>query len=310
MHLAGKPPLVVLIGPTAIGKTDIAIEIAREIDGEILGADSRQVYRYMDIGTAKPTPQQRERATHHLIDFIDPDENLSLAQYQEMAYAIIDDIHKRGKMPLLVGGTGQYVTAVIEGWSIPEVAPNELLRTELEAFAKQHGAQALHQRLAQQDPLAAERIHPNNIRRVVRALEVCIESGQPMSELQRKHPPPYQIHYHGLTLERELLYQRADRRVDAMIEAGFVDEVKNLLQRGYSPTLPSMSGLGYRQIVSYLQNEITLGEAIMLTKHATHDFIRRQETWFRKHDTGIIWHNQATRETDTLLDDIITSVIG
>jgi tRNA dimethylallyltransferase len=208
MHLAGEQPLAVILGPTATGKTRLGIAIAQALNGEIVGADSRQIYRHMDIGTAKPSPTEQKAATHHLIDVVNPNETLSLAQYQRMAYETIHVIHQRGQLPILVGGTGQYISAVIEGWSIPEVPPNDALRAELEAYAQQHGANALHQRLKQHDPEAAASIHPNNIRRVVRALEVCIETNTPITELQRKKPPPYRILQIGLQMEREALYER------------------------------------------------------------------------------------------------------
>lgn len=287
--MTGKIPLLVILGPTASGKTGLAIELARTLNAEIVNADSRQVYRYMDIGTAKPTPEQRQLAAHHLLDIVNPDENLSLAQYQRLAYAAIDEIHSRGKLPLLVGGTGQYITAVIEGWSIPEVPPNLVLRAELETFAAEHGSETLHQRLSQLDPAAAANIHHRNVRRVVRALEVCLEAGKPISQLQQKRLPPYTILQYGLQLEREKLYERADQRLNLMMAAGFLEEVRCLLDMGYNRKLPAMSGLGYRELASHLIDGIPLTEAITATANATHDFIRRQYTWFRGHDNGIIW---------------------
>jgi tRNA dimethylallyltransferase len=279
------------LGPTAIGKTWLAIQLAQALDGEIVSADSRQVYRFMNIGTAKPTPEEQAQVPHHLIDFIDPADVLSLARYQEMAYAAIDDILARGLIPLLVGGTGQYITAVTEGWSIPEIPPNEELRAELATFAETRGVQALHDRLSQLDPDAAANIHPNNVRRVVRALEVYLESGERISELQRKMPPPYTIVELGLTTERQKLYDRADHRVDCMLQQGFLAEVRQLLDMGYNRKLPSLSGLGYRQLAMHVLDDVPLEEAIQITKNATHDFIRRQYTWFRGHDNGIVWHN-------------------
>ncbi len=286
-------PLIVVLGPTAVGKTGFAIHLARTLNGEIVGADSRQIYRYMDIGTAKPTVAEREQAKHHLVDFVEPDATLSLAQYQSAAYTAIDDIHTRSRLPLLVGGTGQYISAIVEGWSIPTVPPNDVLRAQLEAEAVARGNEALHSRLRAHDPEAAEKIHPNNVRRVVRALEVFIETGTPITELQRKQPPPYRVLQLGLTLERERLYERADTRVDKMIEAGFVDEVRRLHAMGYGRTLPAMSGLGYAELGAYLAGETSLPEATAQTKINTHDFIRRQYTWFKGHDTGIVWHNTA-----------------
>ncbi|NWG15647.1 MAG: tRNA (adenosine(37)-N6)-dimethylallyltransferase MiaA [Chloroflexi bacterium] len=301
--MAGKP-LLVILGPTAIGKTGLAIEIAEAVGGEIVSADSRQIYRYMDIGTAKPTPEQRARAAHHLLDLVDPDGDLALAQYQKAAYETIDAIHQRGSLPLLVGGTGQYLTAVIEGWTVPEVPPNPVLRAELEAFAAKQGAETLHRRLAQLDPTAAAAIHHRNVRRVIRALEVCLEAGEPISALQRKNPPPYTILQYGLTLDRAELYARADRRVDEMMAAGFLEEVKDLFARGYSRWLPSMSGLGYRQLAAHVLDGATLDSSITATKHATHDFIRRQYTWFRGHDTGILWHNMEKTNTALMIETI------
>ncbi len=289
-HLTGKP-LCVVLGPTAVGKTGLAIELAQRIDAEIISADSRQVYRDMDIGTAKPTAEQQALVPHHLIDIADPDIDLTLAQVQRLAYAAIEVVLARGKLPLLVGGTGQYISAIIDGWNIPAVPPNTALRADLEAYASKTGAQALHDRLRAADPAAADAIPYQNIRRVIRALEVCIEAGQPISELQRKTPPPYDVVVYGLTLERDELYAQADRRVDQMIESGFIDEVRGLIDLGYSRTLPSMSGLGYRELAAYISSETTLDEAITLTKNATHDFIRRQYTWFRRMGERVIWHN-------------------
>jgi tRNA dimethylallyltransferase len=298
--LAGKS-LIVILGPTAVGKTGLAIEMARALNGEVVSADSRQVYRHMDIGTDKPTPEECAKARHHLIDIIDPDYNLTVAEYQDRAYQVIDDIHRRDKIPLLVGGTGQYITAVTEGWSIPRVPPNETLRAQLEAYAQQYGAEAFHRRLMSVDPEAAANIHPNNVRRVVRALEVYLETGTPISILQRKKPPLYRILTYGLTMEREALYERADKRVDRMVEAGFVEEVRRLLEMGYDRKLPSMTGLGYLEMVAHLLGEMTLEEAITRTKFATHNFIRRQYVWFRGHDNGIIWHNADNLEIEALI---------
>lgn len=303
MRLTGKPkPLLVLLGPTAVGKTAFALEIAEAINGEVVGADSRQVYRYMDIGTAKPTAAERARIPHHMIDIVNPDENLSLAQYQKMTYTAIADIHARERIPMLVGGTGQYITAVAEGWSIPEVPPNHALRAELENFAAEQGSQALHARLQALDPAAAEKIEHQNVRRVVRALEVCIETGTPISELQRKQPPGYDLLQFGLTLEREPLYQRADKRVDQMVAAGFVDEVRQLLDMGYDRKLPSMSGLGYSQFAAHLLDGTALDEAVNLTKLATHDFIRRQYTWFRKYNESVVWYDAEADTPQTLIE--------
>jgi tRNA dimethylallyltransferase len=303
MLLVGKrqKPLIVILGPTAIGKTGLAIELAKSIDGEIIGADSRQIYRHMDIGTAKPSADERAQIPHHLIDIIEPDGDLSLALYQKMTYETVDDIHERGKIPLLVGGTGQYLTAITEGWSIPEVPPNMDLRAELDEFAEKNGVQALYERLEIIDPEAAAKIHPNNVRRVVRALEVYMETGARISVLQRKKPPPYDILELGLTMERPLLWERADRRIDMMMDNGFLDEVRRLLDMGYNRKLPSLSGLGYAQLVKHLLDDLPLETAVQDTKTVTHGFIRRQFTWFRGHDNGILWHNVEQMSKETII---------
>lgn len=300
----GGNPLLTIIGPTAVGKTGLAIKIAQLISGEIIGADSRQIYRQMDIGTAKPTPEQQSQIPHHLIDVVEPDENLTLAQYQQLARQAIEGIHQRGRIPMVVGGTGQYMTALVEGWSIPEVPPNEALRQKLEGFAATEGAEALHKRLQQLDPTAASNIDYRNVRRVIRALEVCIETGQPISELQRKKPPDYDMLHIGVTMDREALYAQADTRIDMMITQGFLAEVQKLLDRGYNRKLPSMSGLGYAELISHLLDNAQLDEAVSRTKHNTHDFIRRQYTWFRGHDPGIVWHNMQKDQFEPFIEII------
>ncbi len=281
--------LLVILGATAVGKTALSLSLASALNGEIVGADSRQVYRYMDIGTAKPSAEERAFVPHHLIDIVDPDQNLSAAQYQRLAYAAIDAIHARGKLPLLVGGTGQYISAVIEGWTMPEVPPNPTLRAELEAFAQAHGLEALGARLLALDPDSAGFIDLRNPRRIIRALEVSIETGQPFSAQRGKMPPGYRVLQIGLTMERDALYARADARFDAMMAEGFLDEVRRLLSMGYARSLPSMSGLGYAQLAAHLLDGVPLTEAVAAGKQATHDFIRRQYTWFRKYNADAVW---------------------
>lgn len=297
-------PLIVILGATATGKTRLAIQLAQQLDGEIISADSRQIYRQMDIGTAKATPEQQRAISHHLIDIVNPDETLSAAEYQRMAQACIDDIHARGKLPFLVGGTGQYLTMITEGWAPPSVPPNEALRAEFEAYAARYGAEAFHARLRHVDPVAAEAIHPNNVRRVVRALEVYTVTGQPISKQRHKTPPPYRVITLGLMMEREPLYARADTRIDQMMADGLLMEVQDLLNTGYDRTLPSMTGLGYAEMCAHLLDGESLESAIQRTKHNTHDFIRRQEVWFRGHDRGIVWHN-GERLNPVALEDTL-----
>ena len=281
--------LIAVIGPTAVGKTAISLHLAETCDGEVVSADSRQVYRGLDIGTAKATPQEQRRVPHHLLDLTNPDEPLTLADYQRLAYAAIEDILRRGKLPLLVGGSGLYVRAVLEGWTIPRVEPNPALRAALEQEAERQGGAALHRWLATLDPQAAARMDPRNVRRVIRALEVCVTAGRPISALQAKRPPPYRILRLGLTMPRSLLYRRIDERVERMIASGLVEEVRALVAQGYGFDLPALSGLGYRQIGLYLQGEATLEEAVALIKRETRRFVRQQSTWFRLDDTAIRW---------------------
>lgn len=285
----GSSPLTVIVGPTAVGKTRLAVHLCEELGGEIVSADSRQVYRYMDIGTAKTSEEERRHVPHHLIDILDPDEGFTLAQYQDLAYRAINGVIGRGKVPFLVGGTGLYIKAVTEGFTVPRVEPDPELRRRLYREAAERGRDVLYARLQTVDPLAAAKIAPHNLRRVIRALEVYEETGAPISHWQRKEPPPYRILWIGLTMPRAELYRRIDRRVDRMIEQGLVDEVKSLVKRGYSYDLPSMSGLGYSQIGMYLRGEVGLEEAVRLIKRDTRRFVRHQYNWFRLDDERIHW---------------------
>ena len=281
--------LIAVVGPTATGKTALGVALARGIDGEIVGADSRQVYRGMDIGTAKPRPEERALAPHHLLDVVDPDEPFSLAQYLELATAALGDIWARGRQPLLVGGSGQYVWALLEGWTVPRLPPQIELRRSLEERAAREGAEALHRELARIDPQAAAGIDPRNVRRVIRALEVYQATGRPISYWQEKAPPGWDTLILGLTYPRDELYRRIDRRVDGMMQAGLVDEVRGLLAMGYSRELPSMSGIGYREVCQHLAGELDLPAAVARIKTATHRLARQQATWFRRDDPRIRW---------------------
>ena len=284
-----KPPLIVLLGPTAVGKTETALQLAERLNGEIVSADSRLFYRGMDIGTAKPSPAELARVPHHLVDVAAPDETWSLAMFQRAAQAAIAEIHARGRLPFQVGGTGQYIRAVTEGWEIPEVPPDFRLRHALEAWAAEIGPEGLYRRLAVLDPEAADRIDPRNLRRTVRALEVILRTGERFSSQKSRREPPYRVLQLGLTRPRPELYARIDARIDAMLAAGFLEEVRGLLAAGYAPDLPSMSAIGYRQMVQVLQGEITLEEAVILMKRLTRQFVRRQANWFKADDPNIRW---------------------
>jgi tRNA dimethylallyltransferase len=282
-------PLIVIVGPTGVGKSALALELATCVSSEVVSADSRQIYRGMDIGTAKVTPTEQARVPHHLIDVVPPDQGFSLAEYQERAYAAIAEITRRGRWPILVGGTGQYVRAVIEGWRIPRVPPDPDLRAELLDEAEREGAPALYVRLLALDPGAAEFVDARNVRRLVRALEVCLKSGRPFSEQRGRDPPPYEILQVGLTMDRAALYARADARIERMIEMGLAQEVRGLVEAGYDWSLPSMSSLGYIQLRGYVEGTATLDECVAAIKKATRRFIRQQYNWFRLNDSQIYW---------------------
>lgn len=280
------PPLVAVTGPTASGKSALALRLAEQFGGEIVTADSRQVYKLMDIGTEKPSAEERARLPHHMIDLVNPDDPYTLALYQRGAYATINEVLARGKLPILAGGTPLYVNAVLEGWTIPEVEPDMELRATLEAEAAADGPGPLHRRLAELDRAAAEGILPTNTRRIIRALEVIERTGRSISEQQAKVPPPYRILTIVLHCERPELYRRIDLRVDRQIERGLVDEVAALHARGYGFDLPSMSGIGYRQIGEYLTGRATLDQAAQRIKWDTHNFSRHQGNWFRRARTA------------------------
>ena len=281
--------LIAIVGPTAIGKTKLAIQLACRFNGEIINADSRQIYRYMDIGTAKPNKEERASVPHHLVGIIEPNREFSLAEYQRLAYDAINDVQARGRLPFFVGGSGLYVWAVLEGWVIPQVAPDIAFRRKQEKEAEMGKAEDLYQELKRIDSVAASKIDPRNVRRIIRALEVSKLTAKPFSQLQKKQPPPFQSLIIGLTVDRTELYCRADERVDNMVKNGFIEEVKKLLTMGYNLSLPSMSSIGYRGIGQYLQGEMTLDEAVYKIKTGTHRFVRHQYAWFRLKDERIKW---------------------
>ena len=278
-----------MVGPTASGKTALSIGLAERFGGEIINADSRQVYRHMDIGTAKPTPGQRARITHHLLDVAAPDEDFSLGVFVDRARDIFEDIMRRGHPPFVVGGSGQYVWALLEGWDVPAIPPDPGFRQELEAIAEQQGSDTLHRRLAEIDPQRAAAIDPRNVRRVIRALEVHHHTGIEPSRLGNKipHSPPSLVI--GLTAGREHLYQRIDRRLDAMMDAGFLAEVEALLAMGYSMSNSALNCPGYRELTEHLSGQCSLEDAVQRTKFRTHRMARRQYTWFKPSDQRIHW---------------------
>ncbi|GAB4413694.1 MAG: tRNA (adenosine(37)-N6)-dimethylallyltransferase MiaA [Anaerolineales bacterium] len=300
-------PLILIVGPTAVGKTALSIRLAERFGGEIVSADSRQIYRGMDIGTAKATPEERARVPHHLLDMVSPDQWYTVAEFQEAATQAIADIHRRGRLPFLVGGSGLYVRAVAEGLEIPRVPPNPELRAELDALAAAD-PDALRARLAELDPQAAARIDPRNVRRVIRALEVCLSTGKPISQLQTKRPPDYRMLWIGLTLPRAELYRRIDARVERMLELGLVEEVRRLAAQGYSWDAPAMTGVGYRQIGAYLRGECSLDVAVREIKRATRRFVRQQANWFRADDPRIRWlrsDEDAERQAAALIQGFL-----
>jgi len=301
MRNSRLPNLVSIVGPTAVGKTDLAITLACALNGEIISADSRQVYRRMDIGTAKPEPEQLKLVPHHLVDVLEPDHWLSLAEFQERAFTAIKGVHHQDKLPILVGGTGQYVRSVLEGWGIPRVGPHHHLRVDFESFADIYGNMVLHERLASVDPQAASSIDYRNTRRVVRALEVHRVSGRPISELQHRNPPRYRVLVVGLTMPRSALYQRIDSRVDAMIAAGWLDEVRGLVDAGLSWDAPALSSLGYPQIGAALRGEVTLEQAAHMIKIETHRFVRQQYNWFPLDDPSITWFDVSQTGADEIV---------
>ncbi len=302
-------PVVAIVGPTAIGKTALALALGETVPAEVVSADSRQFYRRMDIGTAKPTPSERAQMPHHLIDIADPDETVGLARFLRLARNAVDEVAARGRIPFVVGGTGQYVYALLEGWQTPEVPPDLILRAELEAQATTDPA-ALWARLIALDPEAATFIDPRNLRRVIRALEVCLKTRQPFSTQRRRIPPPYRALHIGLTMERTALYARADARVDAMMAAGLPDEVMALRERGYDWHLPALSSLGYSQFRPYFAGEVTLEDVTERIKLDTHAFIRRQYAWFRSRATDIHWLDSgqdATVQAHVLVEDFLNA---
>jgi tRNA dimethylallyltransferase len=282
-------PLIVILGPTAVGKTETSILIAEHLGGEIVSADSRLFYRGMSIGTAKPSKEEQMRVPHHLIDVADPDEPWSLALFQQKAKEVIENIHERGKIPLLVGGTGQYIHAVVNAWEPPVQPADEKLRMILDLYGRRIGPFELHRKLAILDPIAAKNIQAQNVRRTVRALEVIFSTGRLFSSQRSKGKCPYSILQIGLTRPRPELYERIDDRIEKMLADGLIEEVRELLNYGYTRDLSTMSAIGYREICAYINGEMSLDEAVIQMKRLTRQFVRRQANWFKLTDPKIHW---------------------
>lgn len=307
-----KKPLIILTGPTAVGKTKASIGLAKAVDGEIISADSMQVYRHMDIGSAKIKPEEMEGIPHHLIDVLEPDDEFHVVKFQQLAQKAMREIWERGHIPIVTGGTGFYIQALLYDIDFDENEKEDACRKELEAYAKEHGAEALHEKLAFVDPASAEMIHPNNIKRVIRALEFYEQTGKRISEhneTQRQRESPYAFAYFVLTDDRAHLYERINRRVDQMIEEGLVNEVQALKDKGYTKQLVSMQGLGYKEILDYLDGNCTLEEAIYTIKRDTRHFAKRQLTWFKR-ERDVIWINKQSfgYDAEQILDEMLSKL--
>ena len=305
-----KKPLIILTGPTAVGKTKASIGLAKALNGEIISADSMQVYRQMDIGSAKIHPEEMDGVTHHLIDILDPREDFNVVRFQQMAKEAMQIIYNNGHIPIVVGGTGFYIQALLYDINFTESDSDISIRTELEQFAKANGAEALHARLREIDPKSADTIHANNIKRVIRAIEYNIQTGKLISEhneTESKKESPYDFAYFVLNDDRKNLYARIDKRVDQMVEEGLVDEVKKLKEYGCTRDLVSMQGLGYKEILSYLEGEISLDEAIYLIKRDTRHFAKRQITWFKR-ERDVKWIDKPSYQYDE--DKILQAMLN
>lgn len=307
-----KKPLIILTGPTAVGKTKASIGLAKAVDGEIISADSMQVYRHMDIGSAKIKPEEMEGIPHHLIDVLEPDDEFHVVKFQQLAKKAMREIWERGHIPIVTGGTGFYIQALLYDIDFDENEKEDACRKELEAYAREHGAEALHEKLALVDPASAEMIHPNNIKRVIRALEFYEQTGKRISEhneTQRQRESPYAFAYFVLTDDRAHLYERINRRVDQMIEEGLVNEVQALKDKGYTKQLVSMQGLGYKEILDYLDGNCTLEEAIYTIKRDTRHFAKRQLTWFKR-ERDVIWINKQSfgYDAERILDEMLSKL--
>lgn len=314
MKQTNQPALIILTGPTAVGKTDLSISLAKKIGGEIISADSMQVYRHMDIGSAKITPEQMSGVPHHLIDILEPGEEFNVVLFQQLAKQAIDGIYERGHIPIVTGGTGFYIQALLYDIDFTDNDEDTDLRERLEAIAQTQGSEVLYDRLRQIDPESCEIIHANNIKRVIRAIEFYEKTGMKISEhnkTQRQNSSPYNFAYFVLNDDRDKLYERIEERVDAMLEQGLVEEVRRLAAMGCTSEMVSMQGLGYKEILNYLDGQITLEEAVYLIKRDTRHFAKRQLTWFRRErDIIMVNKHDFSYDNDRILDYIVTILQG
>mgnify|MGYP005818701431 CR=1 FL=1 len=309
--LVEKPLVLVIVGPTGVGKTELSLRLAERLDAEIVSMDSRLVYRGMDIGTAKPGRQEMQRVRHHMIDLANPDEVWSLALFRKHALQAIEDIQSRGKVPILVGGTGQYIRALMEGWVIPSQEPDPALRHCLEEWGREIGSKGLHDRLTILDGEAARQIDASNQRRIVRALEVIFKTGRKFSAQQVKAAPDLQFYTIGLSRPRDELYRRVDERIDQMFERGLLDEVRQLLAKGYSEKNPPFSAIGYLEAIEVLEGGMSVEGAKVAMKRKTREFIRRQANWFKSGDTAIHWYAMEPDPLEGILNDLrIANIIN
>lgn len=307
-----KKPLIILTGPTAVGKTKASINLAKAVNGEIISADSMQVYKYMDIGSAKIRPEEMQGIRHYLVDELEPDEEFHVVRFQQMAKQAIDEIYAKGKVPIVVGGTGFYIQALLYDIDFTENEEDKSYREALEAIVKQQGADVLHNMLREVDPESADNIHANNVKRVIRALEFYKQTGQKISEHNEKEKAkesPYEFCYFVLTDDRQLLYNRIDLRIDQMLDEGLIEEVTALKNKGYTRDMVSMQGLGYKEILDYLNGECTLEEAIYILKRDTRHFAKRQLTWFRR-ERDVIWidKNQYGHDETGILNEMLEQI--
>ena len=309
-----RRPLIILTGPTAVGKTALSVKLAKALDGEIISADSMQVYRHMDIGSAKVTKEEMEGVPHHLIDVLEPWEEFNVVIFQKLAQKALEDIYLRGHIPIVAGGTGFYIQALLYDIDFTENDGDDRIRKELEALAKEKGGQYLHDLLRQMDEKSANAIHPNNEKRVIRAIEFYRQTGKPISEhneAERKKESPYDFYYYVLNTDRDVLYERIDRRVDQMMEQGLLEEVKALKAMGCHRQMVSMQGLGYKELLNYLEGNGTLEEAVYILKRDTRHFAKRQLTWFKR-EREVRWLNlpEFYNDREAVLSHILREVKG